>query len=402
MRVVGAEVPLLLVPDRALEQGPEDLRLDVPPAEQARAVEELQLIEEEVQASRMGEERPVRVRRAGVDAVGRPGRRGVVQVLEQAAELVRARPLRMLHELLDDAREPVPGNLAEVLGEHAPHRLQEEVPPVVRAALAPVCETLVERRDGRDGLARDGELAAAEDRLATGEEQQRVVLVRELFEAEHGARSSREPARLPDLEPPEGAEHDVRRSRTLACRVSGVTPVVECLIAMLRQTPGLGGRLHLDDAHARPGQIEETAFLWSLELRARRQSLGAVAREQLVEERLRLRPLAAVVQAPARGEACQAGTELVAGQRHPPTLHGHLLLRHRPVRRLHQAPVLVAHDLDGLLQCADEVPFGSVFGKGAAGPLGALARLGHVEQDVLDLAHVSFVHGVPPRVGIAC
>jgi hypothetical protein len=78
------------------------------------------------------------------------------------------------------------------------------------------------------------------------------------------------------------------------------------------ETDGFAGPLHLDQAAARPDQVQELAVLRLLEPRARFDAIGSVAGEQLVEERLCLGALAAAVEAPPKGEIDGAPPDLVA------------------------------------------------------------------------------------------
>src|SRR5439155_8858474 len=78
---------------------------------------------------------------------------------------------------------------------------------------------------------------------------------------------------------------------------------------------GFGRRLHLDQAHSRPDQIEEAPRLRLLEVR----DVGAVrsvALEELVKERLRLAPFASGIDAPTRGECGEPRADLLAEERH--------------------------------------------------------------------------------------
>lgn len=80
-----------------------------------------------------------------------------------------------------------------------------------------------------------------------------------------------------------------RTQLRLEVGVGGVAPVIEGLRPVPVQAPRLRARLHLDDRHPRPQQVEEAAGLRLLE-RGHRLPVGPVAGEQLVQEGLRLRP----------------------------------------------------------------------------------------------------------------
>ncbi|HUH15422.1 MAG TPA: hypothetical protein VML35_06025 [Gaiellaceae bacterium] len=215
-----------------------------------------------------------------------------------------------------DRREAMARDLREVLGEEAPHCLEQEVAEHVVVRRHPVLELLVEVDDVDDSLASELRLPAGEHGLVAGEEEQRVVLVGQVDQVEHHPRRLRVRTRLPDLEPAGGAEHDPTRRRRARRRVGGVLPVVERLLAMGRQPAGLGRRLHLDQAHARPDQVDERGALPLLEGRDILTS-GAVTVEKLVQEALGLAPLPAVVHAPLGGQHGEPRADLLAGQRHP-------------------------------------------------------------------------------------
>ncbi len=83
----------------------------------------------------------------------------------------------MTQELIDDDGEAPSGELTEILGEHAPDALQNEVAALVGAAAAPVAQPAAEVGDQQGGLARDLDLPSLEDRLVAGQEEQRVVVV---------------------------------------------------------------------------------------------------------------------------------------------------------------------------------------------------------------------------------
>jgi hypothetical protein len=57
----------------------------------------------------------------------------------------------------------------------------------------------------------------------------------------------------------------------------------------------LARRLHLDETHARPQEVDEASVLANLHLRTDRAAVAAVALQQVVEEGLSLRAFASVV-----------------------------------------------------------------------------------------------------------
>ena len=84
-----AERPLPLLPERSLEQGAEDRRLDLAPGRVGRLSQQLELLAIEVDARGSCEQRAVGVRRAGVDALGRTVVR-LVQIRKQLPQVVAA------------------------------------------------------------------------------------------------------------------------------------------------------------------------------------------------------------------------------------------------------------------------------------------------------------------------
>ncbi len=70
-------------------------------------------------------------------------RAGPVEPFEQRAEIIGARSLRAGDEVVDELREQVLFELAEILGEHAPDGLQEEVAQLVGAGGAAVAQSRV-------------------------------------------------------------------------------------------------------------------------------------------------------------------------------------------------------------------------------------------------------------------
>jgi hypothetical protein len=202
----------------------------------------------------------------------------------------------------------------QVLGEHRPDALQDEIAQDVQVGGVTLPQLLVEIGDKRDRLARELRSPALEHRIAAGEEVQRVEIVREIDEIEHEPRFRVDRARLPDLETVERAQHHVpRRGRRGRARL---LPVMQELSAMLWEPGDLGRPLHLDDADARPEQVHEAARSVILKPRAGRLAIDAVALEKLVQERLRLGALRTLVPAPVRRELGEATPNLVFGGRH--------------------------------------------------------------------------------------
>ncbi len=159
-------------------------------------------------------------------------------------------------------------------------------------------------------------MGGREDGLPAGKEHERVGALGKLAQLEFRAGLARKRAGLPDLEALKRAQHHVPRRRDVALGLSRVLPVVEGLAPMRRQTGRLGGALHLDQAHPRPDEVEELPLLGVLEPGTDRPAVSAVAREQLVEERLRLGALRAAVGAPLPRELDERATNLLARQRH--------------------------------------------------------------------------------------
>lgn len=145
---------------------------------------------------------------------------------------------------------------------------------------------MVDVGDVLDGLPGQLGLPAGEDGFIPGEEEQRVVLLRQLAELECDARALGKAAGLPDLELAKGAQDDEARRLDPPLGVGRVAPVVERLRAVAGEPTGLRGRLHLEQADPRPDQIDEAAGLGLLEA-GDLLDLLAVAGEQLREERLR-------------------------------------------------------------------------------------------------------------------
>ena len=156
--------------------------------------------------------------------------------------------------------------------------------------------------------------ASLEDGLPAREEVEDVEVVRQVDEIHGRPRLGVDCSRLPDLEAMEGAEDDVARRRR--ARRSRVLPVREGLRPVCREPRDLARPLHLDDAHAGPEEIHEAAGRSVLEASARGLPVDAVAVEKLVEERLRLGSLGALVAAPTCRELGEAAPDLVLGRPH--------------------------------------------------------------------------------------
>ncbi|MBA2460962.1 MAG: hypothetical protein H0V45_04215 [Actinobacteria bacterium] len=120
------------------------------------------------------EQATVGVRDPRVEAVLSGSR--LVQRLEEAEEIVRGGAFRARDQVVDDRREPVPRNLAEILGEETPDRLEQEVAENGGVRRCACLEPLVQIDEMDDGLARELSLAACEHGLVAGKEEQGVVL----------------------------------------------------------------------------------------------------------------------------------------------------------------------------------------------------------------------------------
>ena len=308
-----AERPLPLASESALQEPAEDGGLDAAPAELARLPQQLELLALEVHPRRACEERAIRVGRPRVHPFAGSITR-LVQVGEELPQVVATRASLVGEQAVEHPREEVRGQHLHVLGEHRPHALQDEVAQHVEVGGEPVLQQGVDVGDERDGLARDRGLVVDEDRLAAGQEEQRVEVVGQLDEIEGDARLGVDGAWLPHLEAVEGTEDDVTGRR--AGGRTGALPVAEHLLAMLGEAPDLARALHLDDAHARPEQVHEAALGALLEAHTRLAAVGAVAGEQIVEERLRLAALRPRVAAPGGGELGQPPADLLARDGH--------------------------------------------------------------------------------------
>ncbi len=124
--------------------------------------------------------------------------------------------------------------------------------------------------------------------------------------------SGGKPSRLPDLEAAERAQHDVRRSWAALGWVVGAMPVVEGLLAVLGQLLRLAGRLHLDDAQARPVHVHDAVGCVRVLELGDLFTVRPVALEQLVQVSLRLAALTAGVVAPSLDELAERSLDLLA------------------------------------------------------------------------------------------
>ena len=126
------------------------------------------------------EEAAVGIRDTGVEAVLGPRAARIVQGLEQAAEIVGARAPTVRQEIVDDPREAVGRDLPEVLGEHRPDALEEEVAQHVGRRGTALAEMVVDVGHVLDRLASQLRLPAGEHGLVAGEEEQGRVLLGQL------------------------------------------------------------------------------------------------------------------------------------------------------------------------------------------------------------------------------
>ena len=127
------------VAQAAREDGAEDRRVDLPPVVAERLGVQLELRALQVHPGRVGEEASVGIGDSGVDAALRR-RLGLVEGVEEEAELGRAGAVWVLDEPLDNALDRVFGQEPEALGEEAPDALQHEVAQHRRLRGAPVEE----------------------------------------------------------------------------------------------------------------------------------------------------------------------------------------------------------------------------------------------------------------------
>jgi hypothetical protein len=310
------------------------------------------------------------------------------QVTEELAEVVRARPPRVIDQLVQDPCEDAPGEHSEVLGEHAPDALEDQVRAFARIGASPFLEPLKDLGDERDRLA--GQLCTILDvaGLQTTEEAERLVLRRQDVEVELRDRLVPVGARLEHLEAPERADDDVGPG--LPGPAADLLPVVEGLLAMSGQVGSLARPLHLDDADARPDHVDDPRAGRILEVRDLL-AVDAVAGEQLVEERLRFGPLGPRVVAPARDELAEPAPDLLAGKRHGESLEAELGLRNGEERALPQPARHVPQLLLAAHERLDQVLLGAVLAQCRDRPLGAPAGLLDVEHHRVDLEEIGLV-----------
>jgi len=220
-----------------------------------------------------------------------------VEPIEEPTELVRARPLGILEQPLDELRKAALGHHLEVLREHAPDALEDEAPQRLGVGGVPFAETVVEVGDEDGRLARQLSAVLGKARLATAEEVERLVVVGQLVEVERRERYVPASPGLEDLELAELADH--HETPDVAGLALNLCPVVERLLTVLGELVRLARTLHLDDADAGPDHVHEPDAGALLEARSDLLAVGAVAGEQLVEKRLGLGPLRAPVVGPA-------------------------------------------------------------------------------------------------------
>ena len=201
----------------------------------------------------------------------------------------------------------------KILGEHAPDALKREVAQLVWRRRPTLSQGGEETGDEPNGILRHSGLSADEHRLVAREEHQRVEALRQFDEVELSPRRGGVLARLPDLEAMKGAEDNEMWGGKVVLGIGGIAPIAEGLLAVLGQVPRLARALHLDEADPRPDQVQEAAGLWLLEPRADLVAILPVGREQLVEERLCLGALAAVVEAPLARELDEVALDLFNG-----------------------------------------------------------------------------------------
>lgn len=231
-----------------------------------------------------------------------------------------------------------------------------------------------------------------EDGVVAGEEEQRVIALGELLDRERQTRLLREAAGLEDLEPMERADDHVGRRGHAVVGVGRVLPVLDRLLAMLRQAVALGGRLHLEQADARPQQVHEATVLRRLEL-SDLLALGAVAGEELVQEGLCPTPLAAVVLAPVGGEPAQVRADLIALQGHERRRSGGegALLGGGIVGGVHQPPVLVREGPTARFERLKKLPVGILGPESVPRLLGPAEGRRDAQEHRFRLTLVSFV-----------
>src|SRR5580693_2916726 len=188
---MGSQLPLLVVPERSLQKGAEDLGLDLAPIESRCVAKEFELVHLKMEARRLLEQPAVRVGDAFVLSLARTLGRWVVEQLEQASQLIGARPLRVGDEVLDEPLEPMPGYLYKILREHRPDALEDEIAALVRTTASSLGQTPVQLRHQVVRATRDGRVPVDEDGVLARQEQQRVITIGKLDEVERRAWSTR-------------------------------------------------------------------------------------------------------------------------------------------------------------------------------------------------------------------
>lgn len=218
--------------------------------------------------------------------------------------------------LVQGGLEGVAIEQAQVLGEHAPHRLQHEGLDLIGRRCRPVHQRGEDTCDGLRRLLGQLPMVLGEgglDRRA-GQEGEGVVAIWEVCQVERGHRRVGVGAVLPDLEAPEVADDDEPGSSPAACEVRGGSPGP--LDLLLRRLDRHRRGLHLDQADLRPVQIHESGGRYvELELSTGHPPVRAVALEELVQEGLGLGLLGACVVTPAGHEVTQAALDLLAAGR---------------------------------------------------------------------------------------
>ena len=311
--VVRAEAPLALASQRALEQEAEDRRLDQMPVERGRLPQGGHLLRRQVHRRWLLEELPVHERGVLVQPVPGPVA-GRVHELEEPAQIVLAGAARVADQADEELREHPIGKQPQVLGEHAPDALEDEVAERVRRVRLAFLELHEETGHELDGLARELGPIGVELRLELAKEAEHGGPAGQLLEVEHGMRVG--VTGLPDLEPPEGAQDDV--TRRLVLGAARLAPVIVGLPVVGPEVRPFARSLHLDKADARPEHVDErTRREPVLEPDARFLPVDAVAAEQLDQEGLCALLLGAAPGAPVLHERLEARPELLRRGRQP-------------------------------------------------------------------------------------
>jgi len=149
---VGAEAPLALAPESALEDRAEDRRLDARPIEDRGGPKIRDLVRQQMDAGRFLEQPAVDVWRSRIRTVSGPRPR-LREHLEQPPEVIGGRTARILHKSVEELREHPSGEQPKVLGKHAPNALEDKIAKRVRRRLLPLHNAAVDVGDERHGLA---------------------------------------------------------------------------------------------------------------------------------------------------------------------------------------------------------------------------------------------------------